>query len=367
MRYGHNNIRNIFYYVLVSVFLLFMGCNKEKTSYTVTPYKLEIPSHFPPMEIPEDNPMTKEGVELGRHLFYETRLSKDNSISCSSCHMPQHGFSDPNKFSLGVDGAIGTRQSMALVNLGWQQSFFWDGRALTLEEQIFVPIPDPAEMHLSWPEAVSRLKTDVDYRNMFYKAFDVEIFDSTHVSKAIAQFLRTMISGSSKYDVMYKVQNSIPLSAKEEEVRSQISLEEWGGFDVFFSLSGGDCLHCHDGALAQVQLFANNGLDATFDDKGRYLVTGNPNDIGKFKVPSLRNIELTAPYMHDGRFETLEDVVNQYSFGVTESPTIDPMMEFSHQGGVQLDYDDRQLLIAFLKTFTDWDFINNPEFQPPTD
>lgn len=367
MHFVRNSTYILFLFLISGLIVVVQSCRKDKTTYSVTPYKLDIPNHFPPMAIPEDNPMTVEGVELGRKLFYETRLSKDNSISCSSCHLPEHGFSDPNKFSIGVDNAVGTRQSMALVNLGWQQSFFWDGRAGTLEEQIFEPVPDPAEMHLSWPEAVSRLKTDVTYRNMFYKAFDVETFDSTHVSKAIAQFLRTMISGSSKYDVMYKVQNSIPLTAKEQQIQSEITTEEWGGFDLFFSLTGGDCLHCHDGALAQVQLFSNNGLDATFDDEGRYLVTGNPNDLGKFKVPTLRNIELTAPYMHDGRFETLEDVVNHYSFGVTESATIDPMMEFSHQGGVQLNYDDRQLLITFLKTFTDWEFINNPEFQPPKD
>lgn len=358
-------MRVLFYIVVFS--LIFNGCVKDKVVYQVTPYNLNIPDHFPQMQIPDDNPMTKEGVELGRKLFYETRLSRDNSISCSSCHLPENGFSDPNKFSIGVDGAIGRRQSMALVNLGWQQFFFWDGRAQTLEDQIFEPIRDPVEMDFNWLDAVSRLKQDVDYRNMFYKAFDVEEFDSTHVSKAIAQFLRTMISSRSKYDVMYKERSDIPLNNWEKDViNNEVTQQEWNGFDLFFSLLGGDCLHCHDGALMQVNLFSNNGLDATFeDDLGRYEVTGNPMDKGRFKAPTLRNIELTAPYMHDGRFTTLEEVVAHYSFGVIESETIDPMMEFSHQGGVQLDPEEQAQLVAFLKTLTDWDFINNPKFQPP--
>jgi cytochrome c peroxidase len=174
-----------------------------------------------------------------------------------------------------------------------------------------------------------------------------------------------MISGSSKYDVMYKYQNSIPLTSSEQTIWNNITVEEWAGMDVFFSLSGGDCLHCHDGALAQVNMFANNGLDATFDDPGRMLVTGNPNDEGKFKVPTLRNIELTAPYMHDGRFTSLTEVVNHYSFGIANSPTIDPMIEFASQGGVQLDAQERQLLLTFLNTFTDYSFVNNPDFQDP--
>ena len=352
--------------ILLFVGLGILSCKKDKISYTSAPYKLDIPDHFPQMNIPEDNPMTVEGVKLGRRLFYDKILSRDNSISCASCHEQKHSFSDPRQFSLGVDDQVGKRQSMALVNMGWQNFFFWDGRAQTLEEQIFHPVRDPIEMDLSWEEAVTRLKDNVNYSNMFYKAFNVEEFDSTHVSKAIAQFLRTLISSNSKYDVMYKVQNSIPLTSKEQAIQNEISNEEWAGFDLFFSLTGGDCLHCHDGALAQVQIFSNNGLDIQFDDEGRGGVTGNPNHMGQFKVPTLRNIEVTGPYMHDGRFETLEEVINHYSFQVkAESPNIDPMMEFAHQGGVNLDYQERQLLLKFLKTFTDEEFLNNPDFSSP--
>ena len=351
--------------------LLFSSCKRDKLIYHATPYNLNIPSHFPKMEIPEDNPMTAEGVELGRHLFYEKRLSKDNTISCASCHRAQNGFSDPRKFSEGVDGAVGRRNSMALVNLGWQKFFFWDGRSATLEEQILVPVSDPAEMHLEWTEAVSRLKADDDYKNMFFKAFNTEDFDSTHVTKAIAQFLRTMISGQSNYDIMYKFRNNLPLTPEEEAQRQSIPQSEWAeidaGFDIFFSLTSGDCLHCHDGSLMHINIFSNNGLDMTFEDEGRYEVTQNEFDKGRFKVPTLRNIELTAPYMHDGRFQTLEEVVDHYSFGVVNSPNIDPMMEFAHQGGVQLDAQERQLLLKFLKSLTDWNFINNPAFSNPNE
>lgn len=351
--------------ILIGATLLISSCRSDKISRSVTPYQLEIPSHFPDMPIPADNPMTVEGVELGRKLFYDKKLSRDNSISCASCHSPENAFSDPNQFSEGVDGQIGTRNSMALINLGWQTSFFWDGRSETLEEQILVPVTDPHEMDQSWEATVSKLSQSTEYNNNFFTVFGVEEFDSTHVVKAIAQFLRTMISGNSKYDVMYKYQNSLPLTNAEQEIWDNITVEEWAGMDVFFSLSGGDCLHCHDGALAQVNIFSNNGLDATFDDPGRMLVTGNPNDEGHFKVPTLRNIELSAPYMHDGRFNSLEEVVNHYSFGVVNNPTIDPMMEFANQGGVQLDAQERELLITFLKTFTDEEFINNPDFQDP--
>jgi len=333
---------------------------------SITPYELEIPSHFPAMPIPEDNPMSVEGVELGRRLFYDTRLSLDNSISCASCHNQQNGFSDPSQFSVGVNGAVGTRQSMSLVNLGWQSAYFWDGRSQTLEEQVLHPIRDPIEMNQSWDAAAQKLNAIEGYQNDFYRVFKVVDFDSSHISKAISQFMRTLISSQSKYDVMYKHRNSLPLNTFEQNLYTQISNEEWGGMDLFFSLTNGDCLHCHDGPLMEVQgLFSNNGLDDNFPDIGRMKVTGNPNDKGKFKVPSLRNIEYTAPYMHDGRFSNLDEVINHYSFGIVESSTIDPMIEFAHQGGVQLDAQEHQLIKSFLKTFTDQNFLNNPDFRNP--
>ncbi|MFM7664577.1 MAG: cytochrome-c peroxidase [Bacteroidota bacterium] len=349
-------------FLLVAVWLL-NSCAKEKVGYQPTPYALEIPSHFPSMNIPADNPMTVEGVELGRYLFYEKRLSGNDKMSCASCHSSFSSFSDSAKYSTGIDGIQGNRNAMALINLGWDSFFFWDGRANSLEHQILEPVPNPIEMHLSWKEALSKLKKDTYYRNQFYKAFGVVDFDSTHAAKAIAQFIRTMISGRSKYDVMYKIENNLPLSAWDQSV--QITNEEWAGYDLFKSLNGADCFHCHNGPLMRVAKFSNNGLDASFSDLGRGAVTTNANDNGKFKVPTLRNIALTAPYMHDGRFKTLDEVIEHYSSGVHMSPTIDPLIEFANQGGVQLDAQEKQLLKTFLMTLTDLEFVNNPKFQDP--
>ena len=339
------------------------SCGKDKVGYKPTPYQLNIPSHFPEMNIPADNPMTVEGVELGRFLFYEKRLSGNDQMSCGTCHTPYTSFSDSAKYSTGIDGIKGTRNAMALINLGWDSFFFWDGRATSLEEQILEPVPNPIEMHLSWKEAISKLKKDTYYRNQFYKAFGVEDFDSTHAAKAIAQFIRTMISGSSKFDVMYKIENNKLLSASEQAI--SIEAEEWAGYDLFKSLNGADCFHCHNGPLMRVAKFSNNGLDFSFLDLGRGAITNNPNDHGKFKVPTLRNIALSAPYMHDGRFSTLDEVIEHYSSGIHTSPTIDPLIEFSSQGGVQLDAQEKYLLKRFLMTLTDNTFINNPDFQDP--
>jgi cytochrome c peroxidase len=318
------------------------------------------------MIIPEDNPMTVEGVELGRFLFYEKRLSGDNTQSCASCHLPSASFSDPNQYSTGIDGIQGTRHSMALVNLGWEDFFFWDGRKTTLESQILEPVPNPIEMHQSWKRTVEKLNADVTYRNRFFKAFGEEGIDSTKATKAIAQFIRTLISGESKFDVMYKYENNLALNSSEQAILQTVDVEEWAGYDLFKSLNGADCFHCHNGPLMRVKKFSNNGLmPNSIDDRGRASVTNNPEDNYKFKVPTLRNIALTAPYMHDGRFATLDEVIEHYSSGIHMSPTIDPLIEFGSQGGVQLDAQEKYLLKKFLLTLTDQKFVTNPNFQDP--
>ena len=350
---------------LISFFLLFTSCKKGEISPVNQPYVLEAPSHFPEMIIPSDNPLTVMGVELGRRLFYEKRLSGDNTLSCAGCHAPNDSFSDKNQYSKGIDGQLGKRNSMALINLGYQKFFFWDGRAKTLEEQILFPVQDPIEMHQSWKNAVIKLKADAGYRNQFFAAFGTDQIDSTLVAKGIAQFLRTMVSGFSKYDVMYKHKYNIPLTAKEQGLLAQVTNEEWAGYDLFNSLNGGDCFHCHNGPLMQVNIFANNGLDATFADLGRGKITNNPAEMGHFKVPTLRNIARTSPYMHDGRFQTLDQVIEHYSSGIVHSATISPLIEFASQGGVQLDAFEKGLIKKFLLTLTDEEFINNPKFAPP--
>lgn len=357
-------IKNLFYILIIGGGII-LSCKKDKVSYTSTPYVIDIPTHFPDMPIPADNPMTVEGVELGRALFYEKQLSGDNTMSCATCHSPEYAFSDNDQFSAGITGQLGNRNSMALINLGWQNFFFWDGRAATLEQQILQPVPNPIEMHQKWPDAVAKLEASNDYQTMFFKAFEEPGIDSIKVSKAIAQFLRTLISAESKFDVMYKSQNGISLNSSEQAVLNTVTAEEWGGYDLFQDLNGGDCFHCHNGPFMQVQKFSNNGLDDNFTDLGRAMVTQNPNDEGKFKVPTLRNIALSAPYMHDGRFQTLDEVIEHYSSGIHQSATIDPLIEFAFQGGVQLDANEKQLLKAFLLTLTDESFVNNPAFQEP--
>jgi cytochrome c peroxidase len=305
--------------------------------------------------IPDDNPMTVEGVALGRKLFYDPLLSGDNSQSCATCHRQEFGFAEQQRFSEGIDGSFGNRNAMALINMGWNQfGFFWDGREATLEAQALKPVTNPIEMNTTWPEVEAKLNAHADYPLLFKQAFDVDRIDSLTVAKAIAQFERTLISGNSKFDKWY---NQQILQLNDSELR---------GF-VLYTTEAADCFHCHGlGGLITDNRFHNNGMDQVFMDEGRYLVTGNPNDRGLFRTPTLRNIELTAPYMHDGRFFTLEEVVNHYSEHIdAASPNIDPLMELVGNGGAQLTAADKADLIAFLKTFTDQDFIANPDHSDP--
>ena len=329
-----------------------------------TPYDLQIPPNMPPMLIPPNNPLTVEGVELGRHLFWEKRLSGNNTMSCGSCHAPENAFSDPAQFSTGIDGIQGTRNSMALINLGWEQRFFWDGRAMTLEQQILEPVVNPVEMHDTWPNVMYKLQSDPAYEQLFFDAFGSTAIDSLKAARAIAQFLRTMISADSKFDKFMRGEVQL-----EPEEALGFQLTQLEGGDPAFGQGGqfgADCFHCHPhgGGRFTDGILRNNGLDAQFTDPGLGGITGQPQDMGKFKTPTLRNVALTAPYMHDGRFQTLEEVIDHYDSGGHPSPTIDPNMKFT-QGGLQLTPEKKQQLIAFLHTLTDMDFVNDPRFQDP--
>lgn len=322
--------------------------------YKTTPYLLSVPDGFPQPILSIQNPLTKEGVALGRKLFYDPILSLDNSINCASCHNPSWAFSDTNRFSKGVNNQLGLRNAQALINLAFQPHFFWDGRATSLEEQILDPVPNPIEMHLPWKVAVQRLNEHKEYRLLFQKAFNQLNVDSQMVTKALAQFVRTLISGSnSKFD---------------RYLRGEINLtvSELNGFNIF-NTEKGDCFHCHPaqgGRLFTDRDFHNNALDFESSDRGRELVTGNISDRGKFLTPTLRNIAFTAPYMHDGRFKTLEQVVEHYNSGGIPSPYADPLMKY--QGvGLGLTNQEKTDLINFLKTLSDSSFISNPEFLKP--
>ena len=320
-----------------------------EVSKAPTPYILALPANFPDLPIPPDNPLTVEGVELGRRLFFDPILSADRTQSCASCHQPDNGFTDPRRVSIGIDGIAGTRNAMAIINVGWHPDLFWDGRDKSLEDQARRPIPDPIEMNLSWTEAVQRLERHQEYPQLFEAAFETDTISEDLVVKAIAQFERTLISANSKYDRRAEE----PLSESEQR-----------GFNIFFSEKG-DCFHCHGTVLFTDNLFHNNGLDAFSEDVGLGAITAQALDFGKFKTPTLRNIEHTAPYMHDGRFQTLEEVIDFYSEGLKFSRTVDPLMKNVEQGGIQLTAEEKQDLLAFLKTLSDEEFINNPAFRNP--
>jgi cytochrome c peroxidase len=348
--------KRFFFLLFCTVSLLLFSCEKEPTT---TPYNFQVPEGFIPPNLPADNPMTVEGVDLGRRLFYDPILSKDNMQSCADCHVQSFGFTDDGlQFSTGVDGLQGNRNSMAIINLAWNTSFFWDGRSVDLEHQIFGPVTNPLEMNISWPEVEAKLNGNATYKDLFKKAFDIDQIDSVHVSKAIAQFLRSIVSGNSKFDKF---------------VRQEVSLttSEMNGLTIY-NTEQGDCFHCHtlSNGLGTDNSFKNNGLDddASMTDMGRMDVTGLASDKGKFKVPTLRNIELTAPYMHDGRFATLADVVDHYDMGGVESSTVDPLMKHtagSANPGLNLTAQEKLDLIAFLRTLTDQDFVNNTAYSHP--
>ncbi len=340
--------------------LICLSCSNENPNeYTPTPSPLQIPQFFEdnilnPV-IPNSNPQTVEGVALGKKLFFDPILSGDNSQSCADCHAPENAFSDTDKFSDGIDGLPGKRNTMPLFNLAWNydEKFFWDGRVFSLEHQAFQPVIDPIEMHSTWEQVVQKLQQDAEYPNLFDQAFGASKIDSTMVTKAIAQFERTLISSNSKFD-------------KYLLGETTLTPEELNGFNVFMDETRGDCFHCHGSdknPLWTDNIFHNNGLDAAITDLGLGKATGDPADNGKFKSPSLRNLAFTAPYMHDGRFATLEAVIEHYSEGLQNSPTIDPLMKKVAQGGVQLSTKDKADLKAFLLTLSDHEFINNPDFK----
>ena len=327
------------------------GTNHLEIAPDATPYRFTFSQFFPQPDLPRDNPLTGEGVALGSKLFFDRRLSGDNSQSCASCHHPREGFSEPRRFSRGVDGSAGTRNAMPLLNLAWKNSFFWDGRAATLREQVLQPIQNPVEMHEPLANALAKISADRDYRRFFAKAFGSSEITSDKMARALEQFLLVQVSFDSKFDRVL-------------DGRAKFTGEEQRGFELFHTeydprhgQFGADCFHCHGGPLFQSQDFANNGLDPAFADLGRYQVTKRAGDEGKFSVPSLRNIAVTAPYMHDGRYRTLDEVVEHYCTGIKRSPTLDPNLAKHPDGGVPLGATDKKALVAFLKTLTDEKFL----------
>ena len=311
------------------------------------PVTMRVPQRFPQLRLPADNPLTEEGIALGARLFADTRLSVNNTQSCASCHERGRAFADPRQFSVGAEGLVGKRNAMALFNLAWHEGFFWDGRAKTLREQVLMPVQDKHEMNETLPRVVAKIKDDTGYKVAFKSAFGSDEITSERMAMALEQHLLSITSQDSKFDrAVRKVE-----TLSESEARGlKLFVTE---FDPARGLRGADCFHCHGGMLFTNHAFHNNGLALAPEDIGREGVTGNRADRGKFKTPSLRNIALTAPYMHDGRFKTLEEVIEHYDHGVVRSATLDPNLAKHPNEGLRLTIEEKADLIAFLKTLTD--------------
>jgi len=324
----------------------------------IQPFSLEWPAHFPPPPLRADNPLTVQGVALGKKLFFDPILSSDLTQSCSSCHRQPDGFTDrKNAFSKGVLGQLGTRNSMPLFNLLLHNNgFFWDGRSVKLREQALVPIQDHLEMNDNLPNVVSKLNDVRPYRLMFDAAFGNKEITSERIGLALEQYMYSLVSGDSKFDRVQRGLDTFSISEKKGQILFNTEFNPASG------ITGADCFHCHGDINFTNNEYLNNGLDSIFTDKGRAIVTGRANDEGKFKVPSLRNVEVTGPYMHDGRFKTLEEVVEHYNSGIRFSSTLDPNMHTIRQG-LQLTASEKRDLINFMKTLTDQTYLNNPKYR----
>ncbi len=354
--------------VLASFLFIFnTACTKEPANPIIekdsTPYVLNI-GDLPPPNIASDNPLTQQGVKLGRMLFYETLLSADGSMSCASCHRQEHAFSDTSQFSIGVEGLPGGRQAMAVFNMAWNENeFFWDGRAHLLRDQSLMPIQDPLEMNESLENVVVKLSNEQKYRDQFIRAFGSDEITAEKMSLAMEQFMNSLVSSESKYDKYLR--GDATLTANEEHGRYLFFQE----FNPFFpDSSGADCAHCHGGANFENDQYMNNGLDTDGDqsDNGRENTTMNTSDKAKFKVTSLRNIGVTAPYMHDGRFNDLFEVVEHYNSGLKHSATLDPALDqVISNNGLGLSEQDKADLVAFLLTLTDKDFLTDTRYSDP--
>lgn len=349
-------MKNIKRYIIALSFII-AACGKDgNISPESQPYVFEVPAAFPQPVFDTENPMTEQGIELGRMLFYDVRLSGNNKISCASCHEPRLAFSDGFALSkAGVSGTTLHRHAPALINLAWAgNGLFWDGGSTNLESQAFGPLTAVDEMQQDLTELNKELNVIPDYVSRFRTVFNEEI-SSANVVRALAQFQRSLVSANSRYDRF-----------KREELSGQtLSADELEGF----ALVRQKCQGCHSGELFTDNDYHNNGIDSDFRSEvlegiyqGRSRITYDPSDLGKFKTPTLRNVGLTAPFMHDGRFATLEEVLDQYSEGIKNSPTLDTRLS---AGGFKLTSQQKRQIIAFLHTLTDYEFISSKKIQKP--
>lgn len=333
-------------FVFFIIAVTFWACKKENTATPVESFGFVKPSHFPaPHYTFDQNTQTRDRFELGRTLFYDPILSLDSTVSCATCHDQPHGFADHNvKFSSGVNGTQGKRNSPALSNLAWYPNFMWDGGVNHIETFSVAPITNALEMKETIAHVITKLNNSNTYKAKFKQAYGIETITDQYMLKALAQFLAMLTSSDSKYDRVY--QGFATFSSSEQS-----------GYTLFKA----HCASCHAEPLTTDFSFRNNGLDTHFVDLGRNLITLDASDLGKFRVPNLRNVELTYPYMHDGRFFTLAQVVDHYSTGIKQSATLDQ----SISGGFNFTSQQKLDIIAFLKTLTDNTFLANKWYSEP--
>jgi cytochrome c peroxidase len=343
-----------FLILLVALGALVVSFNMPLSTEISHPVKL-----FPPLKAPATLKTDSLLVDIGRYLFYDPILSSDSTISCSSCHIQSRAFSDNSKrFSTGVNDSSTTRNSMPLFNLAWNSHFFWDGRVTSIEEQVLHPVRSINEMNLSWTEAENRISSSAFYRLKFEK-LNLKI-DSLSIAKAIAQFEITIVSDNSKFDSVIRGETKFTEIERE-------------GFLIVNDQSQGDCLQCHPtdaGSLGTTLEFTNNGISQVdnlkeYPDFGYWINTKDSTDIGKFKTPTLRNIMLTDPYMHDGRFSTIEEVLDHYNKNLQPTLNIDPKMRYASAHGANLNEEQISAIIAFLHTLTDKALLSDPALSNP--
>lgn len=320
------------------------ACRKEITEEITDVFPgFKTPANFPqPVYHFETNTVTKEGFELGRKLFYEPRLSRNNTISCGTCHIQAAGFTHHgHDVSHGIDDRLGKRNSPPIMNLAWNPSFMWDGGIFDLDLQPIAPITAHEEMDESLENVIAKLQARPEYPGLFEKAFGSSEITSAHLLKALSQFMLMCVSSNSKYDSVVRQEGPVFTTAEQE------------GYTLFKQ----KCAACHAEPLFTDHSFRDNGIGIGFNgDKGRYEITLNEADRYKFKVPSLRNLQYTAPYMHDGRFYTLEAVLDQYSGHAQATPNLDPLLQQNGVLGIPLSKDEKTALIAFLNTLNDKKF-----------
>jgi cytochrome c peroxidase len=333
---------------LLLLFSIFSCTNEDMVEVQTDPLASPIrPDHFPPAHYEFGaNTYTKKGFELGRKLFFDPIISIDSTISCGSCHHQKDAFADRGKaLSIGVFGQSSDRNSPPIVNMAWKTSFMWDGGINHIEVVPFAPIIHPKEMGEDLGNVITKLQNHFEYPTLFDEVFDRGPIDDQQFFWALAQYMANLVSANSKYDQYLRGE-------------TQFTNAELSGLDIFRK----NCASCHREPLLTDHSFHNNGLDTVFEDGGRFIITRDDNDLGKFKTPTRRNIMLTGPYMHDGRFDHIEEVIEHYSAGIKSSNTLPPLLR-DHIGGIALSDAEKGDLISFLETLTDLHFISDPQLS----